>query len=92
MLVTNKQEGLFTPSLRYADRWIQRLSNDGFHTKRRKQNIENAVIDAKCARVHFPHYRNTQGGHILAKMKFPVFSLSFPCVTKIFPVLFLRKN
>ena len=33
-----------------------------------------------------------QGGHILAKMKFPVFSLSFPCVTKIFPVLFLRKN
>ena len=32
-----------------------------------------------------------QGGHILAKMKFPVFSLSF-CVTKIFPVLFLHKN
>ena len=28
-----------------------------------------------------------QGGHILAKMKFPVFSLSFPHVTKIFPVL-----
>ena len=35
------------------------LSNDGFHTKRRKQNIENAVIDAKCEQVHFPHYRNT---------------------------------
>ena len=33
-----------------------------------------------------------QGGHILAEMKFPVFSLSFPCVTWIFPVLFLRKN
>ena len=33
-----------------------------------------------------------QGGHSLAKMKFPVFSLSFPCVTKIFPVLFLSKN
>ena len=29
-----------------------------------------------------------QGGHILVKMKFPVFS----CVTEIFPVLFLRKN
>ena len=35
---------------------------------------------------------DVQGGHILAKMKFPVFSLSFPCVTKIFPVLFLCKN
>ena len=33
-----------------------------------------------------------QGGHTLAKMKFPVFSLSFPCVTEIFPVLFLCKN
>ena len=33
-----------------------------------------------------------QVGHILAKMKFPVFCLSFPCVTEIFPVLFLCKN
>ena len=35
---------------------------------------------------------HVQGGHILVKMKFPVFSLSFPCVTEIFPVLFLCKN
>ena len=41
---------------------------------------------------HFLSGCLVQGGHILAKMKFPVFSLSFPCVTKIFPVLFLRKN
>ena len=37
-------------------------------------------------------FNTGQGGHILAKMKFPVFSLSFPCVTKNFPVLFLRKT
>ena len=38
------------------------------------------------------HIKQFQGGHVLAKMKFPVFSLSFPCVTKIFTVLFLRKS
>ena len=38
------------------------------------------------------HFIVFQGGHILAKMKFPVFSLSFPCVTEIFPVLFLCKK
>ena len=37
-------------------------------------------------------HSSAQGGHILAKMKFPVFSLNFPCVTKIFPVLFLHKK
>ena len=50
-------------------------------------------LDVKV--VNFVYYGKTQllqGGHILAEMKFPVFSLSFPCVTKIFPVLFLRKN
>ena len=30
-----------------------------------------------------------QGGHIPAKIKFPVFSLSFPCARKFFSVLFL---
>ena len=30
-----------------------------------------------------------QGGHIPAKIKFPDFSLSFPCATSFFPVLFL---
>ena len=29
-----------------------------------------------------------QGGHVLANMKFPVFSLCFPCVAEIFPVFF----
>ena len=29
-----------------------------------------------------------QGGHIRAEIKFPVFSLSFPCVTNFFPVFF----
>ena len=38
------------------------------------------------------HLVSVQGGQILVKMKFPVFSLSFPCITKIFPVLFLHKN
>ena len=33
-----------------------------------------------------------QGGHIPAEMKFPVFSLSFPCVRYIFPMLFLHKK
>ena len=32
-----------------------------------------------------------QGGHILVKIKFPVFSLSFPCVTNFFPVFFFHK-
>ena len=29
-----------------------------------------------------------QSGHVLADMKFPVFSLCFPCVAEIFPVFF----
>ena len=33
-----------------------------------------------------------QGGHIPAKIKFPVFSLSFPCVTNFFPVFFSLKK
>ena len=32
-----------------------------------------------------------QGGHIPAEIKFPVFSLSFPCVTTFFPVFFSIK-
>ena len=32
-----------------------------------------------------------QGGHIRAEIKFPVFSLSFPCVTNFFPVFFFHK-
>ena len=31
---------------------------------------------------------SAQGGHVLADMKFPVFSLCFPCVAEIFPVFF----
>ena len=32
-----------------------------------------------------------QGGHVLADMKFPVFSLCFPCVAEIFPVFFIEE-
>ena len=32
-----------------------------------------------------------QGGHVLADMKFPVFSLCFPCVPEIFPVFFIEE-
>ena len=35
-----------------------------------------------------PPARTRQGGHIPAEIKFPVFSLSFPCVTNFFPVFF----
>ena len=49
-------------------------------------NIQNTLLP--LLEIKMP----LQGGHILAKMKFPVFSLSFPCVLEIFPVLFLRKN
>ena len=38
-----------------------------------------------------PHTKHAQeqGGHVLADMKFPVFSLCFPCVAEIFPVFFI---
>ena len=36
----------------------------------------------------FGYNKNDQGGHIRAEIKFPVFSLSFPCVTNFFPVFF----
>ena len=35
--------------------------------------------------------KDVQGGHIRAEIKFPVFSLSFPCVTNFFPVFFSIK-
>ena len=38
-----------------------------------------------------PHKQVTQGGHVLADMKFPVFSLCFPCVAEIFPVFFIEE-
>ena len=36
-------------------------------------------------------FTDFQGGHIRAKIKFPVFSLSFPCVMIFFPVFFSIK-
>ena len=44
--------------------------------------------DIRSMSGRYASYWN-QGGHIPAKIKFPVFSLSFPCARKIFPVLFL---
>ena len=37
------------------------------------------------------HKFSQQGGHIPAEIKFPVFSLGFPCVTNFFPVFFSHK-
>ena len=41
-----------------------------------------------CAKCEVSMIKPVQGGHILADMKFPVFSLCFPCVAEIFPVFF----
>ena len=37
------------------------------------------------------YVKKYHGGHILAKIKLPVFSLSFSCVTNFFPVFFSIK-
>ena len=41
--------------------------------------------EAQCLPTAVPLKK---GGHIRAEIKFPVFALSFPCVTNFFPVFF----
>ena len=65
--------------------WSQ---GDYFHSKFPTKILNNSQLtinELDCLAVVI------QGGHIPADIKFPVFSLSFPCVMNFFPVCFSIK-
>ena len=78
-------------SIFYLYLWEKPFSTDCTRNNEFKLFIRNMkLLLLKVLMVHYWNtfmefivtlLRNWQGGHILAKIKFPVFSLSFPCVT-----------
>ena len=63
------------------------FSIDALHYSINFTDLEHMRLEKKRNKRN-----KSQGGHTVVQMKFPVLSLSFPCVTKNFPVLFLRRN
>ena len=55
--------------------------------------LTKVTIRGLAGLANWPHLTKmpNQGGHVLADMKFPVFSLCFPCVAEIFPVFFIEE-
>ena len=74
-------------------------SSESFFPRNNRHQFKTEYIELKSAAFLYSQKKEMrsngdpaklfQGGHIPAKIKFPVFSLSFPCARKIFPVLFL---